>query len=156
MTTIGGKKIMLGSVSIGTTAGGEPTFTASGEEVELSAANNTCTYTVNLAGLTPKRHAQILLSAFESIGSGGCFLQEASYNIQANIGKATVNGEPVASDVTEGMIEASITITQTGSSEPTLTACGDWQITSPLACTNPDANYPTWTATLTKYLQKDA
>jgi hypothetical protein len=97
----------------------------------------------------------VLLSAFE-YGGTGCFLTDASYTIQANIGKATVDGEPVASDVTEGMIEASLTFTQTGSAEPTLTAGSEWQVTSPLACTNPDANYPTWTATLTKYLQKDA
>ena len=45
------RKIMLGNVSIGTSAGGEPTFTASGEEVEANAQANTCTYTVSLAGL---------------------------------------------------------------------------------------------------------
>lgn len=67
-----------------------------------------------------------------------------------------MNGEPVASDVTEGMITASVTITQTGSTEPTVAAGSDWQITAPLACTNPDANYPTWACTLTKYLQKDS
>lgn len=88
-------------------------------------------------------------------------MQNANYTLQANIGKATVNGEPVASDVTEGMIEAQVTIMQTGDSTPTITMLtGDvdygWSITSPLACTNPDANYPTWTCTLTKYLQKDS
>lgn len=97
----------------------------------------------------------MLFSAF-TYGGTGCFLTDASYTLQASIGKATVNGEPVASDVTEGMIEASVTFTQTGAAEPTLSAGTDWQITSPLACTNPDANYPTWSATLTKYLQKDA
>ena len=51
-TTTDSKKVMLGSVQIGTSAGGEPTFQASGEEVELSAANNTCKYTVSLGGLT--------------------------------------------------------------------------------------------------------
>lgn len=149
------RKIMLGNVSIGTSAGGEPTFTASGEEVEANAQANSCTYTVSLAGLNQKRHAQTLFGAFAYTGTG-CFLTEASYTVQATIGKATVDGDPVASDVTEGMIEASVTITQTGSTEPTLSAGTDWQITSPLACTNPDANYPTWTATLTKYLEKDA
>lgn len=96
-----------------------------------------------------------MFGAFAYTGTG-CFLTEASYTVQATIGKATVDGDPVASDVTEGMIEASVTITQTGSTEPTLSAGTDWQITSPLACTNPDANYPTWAATLTKYLEKDA
>lgn len=76
--------------------------------------------------------------------------------MHANIGKATVNGEPVASDVTEGMIECGITIMQTGQDDPDITLGAGWQLTSPLACTNPDANYPTYSATLTKYLQKDA
>ena len=67
-----------------------------------------------------------------------------------------MNGEPVASDVTEGRIEASITVTQTGNVVPTLTPGSGWYVTSPLACTNPDANYPTYSATLTKYLQKDS
>ena len=57
VTTVDNHKIMLGNVSIGTSAGGEPTFTASGEEVEANAATNACTYTVEVAGLTPKRHA---------------------------------------------------------------------------------------------------
>lgn len=148
-------EVMLGQVSINTAAGGEPTVQASGQQVETNASTNTCTYTVSVSGLTPKRHAQILFSAF-TVGGTGCFLTNANYEIQANIGIATVNGEPVASDVTEGMITASVTITQTGSTEPTVTAGSDWQITSPLACTNPDANYPTWTCTLTKYLQKDS
>jgi len=155
VNTVGDRKIMLGSVQINTSAGGEPTLQASGEEVETNAATNTCTYTVSLAGLNQKRHAQILFDAF-TLGGSGCFLTDASYTVQANIGKATVNGEPVASDVTEGMIEAQITVTQTLSAEPTLTVGNGWQVTSPLACTNPDANYPTWSATLTNYLQKDS
>lgn len=86
------------------------------------------------------------------------FLTDAKYDIQANIGKATVNGEPIASDVTEGAIVANVTFTQTLSVEPQVSAdlSADWQITSPLACTNPDANYPTWTCTLTKYLKKNS
>lgn len=150
-----GFNVMLGQVQINTSAGGEPTMQASGESVEDDAASHSCTYTVSMSGLTQKRHAQILFNAFTLAGTG-CFLTDANYTVQANIGKATVNGEPVASDVTEGMIEAQITVTQTGATAPTLTAGSDWQITSPLACTNPDANYPTYSATLTKYLQKDS
>ena len=44
---------------------------------------------------------------------------------------------------------------QTGSAEPTVEPGDGWYLSSPLACTNPDADYPTWAATLTKYLAKD-
>lgn len=65
--------IMLGSVSINTSAGGEPTVQASGESVEEGANSHTCQYTVSLSGLTPKRHAQVLFDAF-TYGGDGCFL----------------------------------------------------------------------------------
>lgn len=51
VTTVDSKKVMLGNVSISTSAGGEPSFQASGEEVEDNASTNSCTYTVSLAGL---------------------------------------------------------------------------------------------------------
>ena len=49
--------VMLGSVTINTAAGGEPTVQAAGESVEEGANSHTCSYTVQLSGLTPKRHA---------------------------------------------------------------------------------------------------
>lgn len=61
---VDGHRIMLGSVSINTAAGGEPTIQASGEEVELSANAHTCTFSSDSAVVSPKRHAQVLFNAF--------------------------------------------------------------------------------------------
>lgn len=60
----------------------------------------------------------------------------------------------LAHDVSEGKIECAATITQTGSTTPTVTAGTGWKITSPLACDNPDADYPSYSITLTKYLSR--
>ena len=59
-------------------------------------------------------------------------------------------------DVVDGKLEVQITIQQTSSTAPTLTAGTDWTITAPLTCSSPDADYPSWTATLSRYLEHDA
>lgn len=152
--SVDGKSYVLNSVSINTTAGGAPTVEASGEQVETSATA-TCTYSVPAYSLPVTHHAQTLLSAF-ALGSGdGCYLQAANYSCTATVTKATKDGDCLAHDVSEGKIEAQLTINQTRSTEPSLSAGNGWVITSPLACDNPDSDYPSWSCTLTKYLAKD-
>lgn len=145
-------KIMLASVTINTAAGSAPTVSASGEQVE-STATTGCTFGIPAISLPKTHHAHILFSAF-TLGGTGCHLQSANYTASASVTKATKDGDCVASDIVEGKIEAQVTIVQTGSATPTLTAGSDFTVTSPLTCSNPDADYPTWTATLTKYLAK--
>lgn len=153
VTTAGGKSFVLGSFSINTSAGSPATVEASGEEVEASATTN-CSYTLPTYSLPVTHHAHILFDAF-SIAGTGCHLQSANYSATVTITKATKEGACLAHDVSEGKIEAQITVNQTGSTEPTLTAGTGWTVTAPLACDNPDADYPTWSATLTHYLAKD-
>ena len=145
-------KIMLGSITINTQAGSAPTVSASGEQVEASATTG-CTFPLPAISVPKSHHAHILFAAFQ-LGGTGCHLNAANYVASATITKATKDGDCVASDVIEGKIVVSITIVQTGSAEPTLTAGTGFDVTSPLSCSNPDADYPTWTATLTKYLAK--
>ena len=68
----------------------------------------------------------------------------------------TKDGSVIGFDIVQGKIEVSVSIKQCGSAAPELTAGDGFQVTSPLAEANPDANYPTFSATLTKYLAKDA
>lgn len=152
VSTVSSKKFALASITITTATGAAPTVSASGEQVE-STATTGCVFSCPAISLPKTHHAHTLFSAFTLSGSG-CHLTGATYTLSANISKATKDGECVAFDVSDGKITASVTIVQTGTAAPTLSAGTDWEITSPLACSNPDANYPTFTGTLTKYLAK--
>ena len=149
-----GKKFTLGSITINTAAGSAPTVSASGEEIPADTTHTDCSYTFPTATLEACHHAQNLWNAFAFTGTG-CYLQSANYTAGGTISRATKDGETVAFDVIEGQLTAAITITQTGNTEPTLTAGENWVITAPLTCSNPDANYPTWTATLSRALTHD-
>jgi len=153
VTTSNTKKFALESIDISTSAGGAPSISISGKQVQGDATTG-CTYSVPAFTLLTKHHAQILFSAFELAGTG-CHLIAANYHITGTINLVTKDNEPIAFDIVQGKIEVSVTIKQCGSTAPTLTAGTDFQITSPLAETNPDADYPTFTATLTCYLEKD-
>lgn len=146
----GGKKYAVTSFNIDTSAGSPPSVSVSGEEVP-SASTQDCYYDVPSATIKVCHHAQILWSAFTLTGAG-CYLTNASYSAQCNLSKATKDGDTIAYDVTEGVITVNVTIQQTGTTSPSLGAGSDWTITSPLTCSNPDADYPSWTATLTKTL----
>jgi len=113
-----------------------------------------CHYEIPAFELSKKHHAQILMSALTF--SGNAHLTSASYTFSSNVSKAEKDGDCLAHDVTEGKIEVSVEFLQTGANPPTITAGTGWVITSPLACSNPDADWPTWSATLTKYLAKAA
>ncbi len=155
-TTTDGHRVALGNVTIGTTAGGEPTFTASGTEIEPSSEVSGCTYTVSLSGLSPLRHAQILFGACNTLTASGCYLNGATYTIQATVGVTTVDGEPKASDTYEGQIQAQLEIIQTDTTEPSMSRGTGWEHIQPLTYTRNDGAYKVWTTTLVKYLTKDA
>lgn len=150
-----GKKFTLGGLTINTTAGSPPSIQASGEEIPSGTSHSDCTYTFPSATLKMCHHAQILWSAF-TLGGTGCYLQQANYNAGGTISRATKNGETVAYDVVDGKLEVQLTIQQTGDTKPTVTPGTDWTITAPLNCSNPDADYPSWTCTLSRYLEHDS
>lgn len=155
VTTYKEKRVVLTNLTINTSAGGEPTMSASGAQVEDSTAG-TCPalYSVPAFSLGPCHHAKTLFSAFTLSGTG-CYVQSANYTASCENGTATVDGAVVAHGVYGAKIECQVEIIQTGTTAPTLTAGSGWTITSPLAETNPDAAYPTFSATLTKWLEMD-
>ena len=152
ITTVDSKPYALTSVSFNTAPGGVPEIQCSGEQVETGATTANST-TIELPEITLlKWHdAQILGSAFALSGTG-CYLNGCNYSAKCDLTKATVDGNCVAHDVQNGRIEVQVTVVQTGSTSPTITAASGWEVTSPLTTDNPDEDYPTWTATLTKYL----
>jgi len=152
VTTANNKKFALGSIRISTSAGGAPTISIGGNEVQATAATG-CYYPVPGFKLTTKHHAQILFSAFQ-LGGAGCHLITAEYTISGTINIVTKDNVPIAFDVIQGKIEVSITVKQTGAAAPEIAAGDNFQIISPLAETNPDAEYPTYSATLVRYLTK--
>lgn len=145
-------KLITTGWQLNTSAGGETTFSISAESVP-SALTAICPYQIDCGTVAvgPCQHAKLLFSCATLSGTG-CHLQSANYAGSCTLGRATKDGDTVAVGVTDGRITASLTIIQTGSTAPTVTAGSGWEITSPLTCTNPDADYPTWTVTLTKYL----
>ncbi len=152
VTTSNSKKFALGTITITTAAGSAPTIAIAGNEVNADATTD-CVYYVPGFTLTKKHHAQILFSAFTLAGTG-CHLIGATYTISGQINIVTKDNVPIAFDITQGKIEVAVSIKQTGSTAPTLTAGDGFEVTAPLAETNPDAEYPTFSATLTKYLAK--
>lgn len=156
VTTYKEKRVVLTNLTISTSAGGEPTISASGEQVEDSS-DGTCPakYSIPAFALGPCHHAKTLFSAFTLSGTG-CHVRSANYTASCQNGSATVEGAVVAHGVYGAKIECQVEIIQTGTTAPTLAAGSGWTITSPLAETNPDADYPTFSATLTKLLEKDA
>ena len=160
--TLTGKKLGFGdggyaitSIAISTSAGAPPSASVSGESVPEDSSHTDCYYEVPAASVKVCHHAQILFAAF-TLGGEGCHLTDASYTVSSSLTKATKDGETIAYDVSDGKVEASITIVQTGAVVPTLTAGSGWAITSPLTKSEGDAAYATWTATLTKPLTHHA
>lgn len=145
-------KLVVTGWALNTAAGSENTFSLNAESVP-SGVTAICPYVCDCGTVAvgPCMHAKSLFSAF-TLGGTGCHLQSANYAGACDLGRATKDGDTIACGITNGRITASVTIIQTGSTVPTLTAGTGWEVTSPLSCTNPDADYPTWTATLVKYL----
>jgi hypothetical protein len=158
VTTIGegasAKHYALTQVTMNTSAGSAPTVSAQGEEVP--AATATGTYTID-DGLTVKKSAiaQILQSAFTLSGTG-CHLNSCNLTASVSFVDATKDGTRLTWDVTNGRLVVAVGIVQTGSTEPTLAAGTGWEVTAPLTRSSPDSDFPTWSATLTKYLTRDA
>lgn len=152
ITTVDSKPYVLSSVSFSTAPATVPEVQCSGEQVEAGATTANST-TIELPSISLKKwhDAQILGEAF-SLSGTGCYLNGCNYTVSCDVTKATVDGVIVAHDVENGRIEVQVTIVQSGSTAPTVTAASGWVVTSPLTTDNPDEDYPSWTCTVTKYL----
>jgi hypothetical protein len=150
------KRVVLTQLTINTSAGGEPTISASGEEIEASS-DGTCpaTYTIPEFTLGVCHHAKILFSAF-SLSGTGCYLNSANYTAQCENGTAMIEGAVVAHGVYGAYLEATAEIISTSGTVPTVTPGTGWVVSSPLAETNPDADYPTYSITLRKPIALDS
>lgn len=152
VTTVDSKPFVLTSVSWNTAPGAVAELQCSGAQVEAGATTATST-TITLPAFALKKwhDAQILDSAFTLTGTG-CYVNGCNYTATADLSTATVDGEIVAHDIQNGRVEVAVSIVQSDSTAPTVTAGTGWEIVSPLTVDNPDADFPTWTATLRKNL----
>ena len=148
------KYYCLTSVSLGTSAGGEPTVAATGEEVPDATPNGT--YTLEDAlNILAKAKAQILAGAF-SVSGTKCHVGSCSAVFSVKFVPTEVGGELISWDCTGGRIVVTAQVTQAGSDAPTLTAAEGWTTTAVPADNYPDAQYTTWNVTFTKFLTRDS
>lgn len=152
LSQLDGKAFVLSNLTISTGAGSAPSISASGGQVNDGAAEGDV-YDIPAFSVAFKHTAQILWGAF-TVGGTGCHLTQANYTASVTLSRGTVNGSTVSHDVQAGRITAAITISQVGDTAPTLTPETGWSVTSPLTKNKSDAQYPVWTAALTKYLTK--
>lgn len=145
--TVNGKKIMLTTCAITTSANNPPIVTLSGVEVEADATAKR-TYPVKI-DLSPRSKAQDVAGAL--IASSKFTQINTTFSVDPHV--QTVSGTPVASDASHGKIEVAVTMTD-GDGTGTITAAtaGGFTVTAAPAESDPDANYITRTATATKFL----
>lgn len=144
----------LSSISISTSAGGEPTVSCNGVQIETGATQSVCTYALDEIDLTPARHA-LTFGAFTYTESKALTLQSSDFEASVELSPTTINGDPVASDSVKGVETVSITMwSAIETTEPVIVPneADGWHITTGWTCTGADSSLFTWTCTLTKYL----
>lgn len=151
VTTVDGKRYSLASIHYECGADQEPVFSATSQEIEPTSDTTQRTFDVPSFSISPDEAAEILMSAFTLAGTG-CELTKCTLDASANVKPHTINGNPVASDVTMGHVTVQIEVLQHGETAPTLTPASGWDVSSPLTSTDPDSDFPTWTATLSNPL----
>lgn len=145
------KRYALASVRYENGADVEPTFTGTAQEIEATSDGTQRMFDVPAFDVSPDEAAEIIMSA-ATVGGTGCELTHCTMEASANIKIHTVNGVIVSSDVTVGHVVVSLEILQSGDEEPTVAPSSGWDISSPLTCTDPDADFPTWSCELSKPL----
>lgn len=151
VATIDGKRYALQTVHYENGADQEPVFSATAQQIETTSDGTTRTFDMVAFAVSPDEAAAILASAF-SLSGTGCELIKCAIDGTASVKNHTVNGDPVASDATMGKAVVTVTILQTSTTAPTLSAGTGWEVSSPLTCEDPDADLPVWTAALSKPL----
>ena len=146
----------LQSVTISTSAGGEPTVSANAVQIEAGATATACTYPIPSITLSPEFHAQNF-GAFSFTASETLDLQDNSLTISADIAPVTINGEPKASDAVGGEAVASCTFwSASETTAPAVTPGEGWELSAPWTCTGNDGDLFTWTASFSKKLSTAA
>lgn len=116
-----------------------------------AAGTVSSTYALGTIVCSVRHKAQILGSAFTLAGDG-CSLNACDYQAECKVSRATVKGDTVAHDVSEGKAVVTATVVQSGETAPTVTPGEGWDLTSPVTVSSPDSDYQTVTFTLTKSL----
>lgn len=151
VTTVDAKRYALRSFHYENGADQEPVFSGTAQEIEATTDGTTRTFDMIEFAVSPDEAAAIVASA-ATLGGSGCELIKCALDASCSVKTHTVNGTPVASDITMGKVTVQLTILQTSTTAPDVTAGSGWDISSPLTCEDPDADLPTWTCALSKPL----
>lgn len=153
--TIEGKRVMLGSITASTTAGGQPTLQASGQQIEDNATLSGCTCTLPSITISPLFHAQTF-GAF-TLSGNGAHLTQSTFAANCDVGTAVKDGVIIGSDLVGGSATVTGTIQVSDQSYPTpvITPTNGWKVTAPLTLSNPNGAFPEYTFGLTYYLSAD-
>lgn len=143
VNTVETMAVVLLGCEISTGAATPPEVTLSGESIQ-SGGKASSTITLPMVTLSPRHKAQILAGAF-TLDGVGCNLTACNLSANANLTRATVDGETVSHDVSGCEMVVSGTVIQTGSTEPTITPGDGWTLTTPKSKDNPDEGYIEWT-----------
>ena len=142
----------LQSIKVSTSAGGEPTFNATGVQIEAGATRSVCVYPIDTLTLSPARHA-LTFGAFTFTESKDLVLNSCDFEATVELQPTTINGDPVASDSTAGTETVNATFwSSTELSAPSISVQTGWHQTADFTCVGADSSMYVWTATFTKYL----
>ncbi len=146
--------IALKSFSISTSAGGKPTFSAEGVQIEADATSAAHQLQTSEIPISPDNHASTF-GAFTVASPTGqtAELSSSTYTADCTLDPQTVDGVPVASDAVGGYETVQATIWSTGGA-PTITpdTAHGWFVSSPLTRGRDDGDMETWECTLKHYL----
>jgi len=146
--------IALKSFTISTSAGGKPTFSAEGVQIETGATSAAHQFQTSEIPISPDNHASTFgVFTVEGPSGGTAELATSTYTADCTLDPATVDGVPVASDAVGGFEIVQATFWSTGGA-PTITAntTDGWFISSPLTRSRDDGDMETWECTLKHYL----
>lgn len=151
VNTVDTAPYMVKQIDIKTAKGTPVTLSATTEKLQAAA---TATSTIDFGTITlSKLHKAQFIADSVTLGGTGASLQSCDISFKATPTFAEVAGVIKSHDIAGGEVTQALTILQTGSAVPTVTAGTGWEITDELKETsNPDSNYPTWTCTLTKFV----
>ena len=170
VNTVDAKKYALESIKWSTGADAEPMFDATAQQVAVDAATRN-TFRIPDFKISPDHVAQIPAFKWDDDGdyepafslpagttqspkNVGVELTQVSGEISCSVKTNDKNGSPQAHDVTNGHIVLQITLGQYGEQKPELSTGDGWDVSGALTCDDPDSDMPTWTATLTRPLEK--
>lgn len=151
VTTVDGKRYALQQVVFGTSAGGEPTVTATAVRIEDTTDGEDRKFEEVTVAVSPEECAQVHLSA-ATVSGENCEITATSTTISGTVSPHTKNGDPVASGVHSGKVEVELTVGQYGDAEPTFAAGSGFELSRSPTVNDPDSDLPEWTSKVSKPL----